>query len=145
MPGESHQPQQLKKKYVENLTVQLKQCDSILKELLTVKLHQGYVEPFLKASGKYRGVLEDPMDLYKVQHRLQTDYYKHPIQFANDIRRIVSETYRYSNPTDPIIAKASDFQHNFELMFARVSYETVDPVWINGKNSFTVLCLLQFT
>lgn len=123
----------------------MKQCDSILKELLTVKLHQSYVEPFLKTSGKYRDVVEDPMDLYKVQHRLQTEYYKHPIQFANDIRRIVSETYRYNNPTDPIFSKASDFQHNFELMFARVSYETVDPVWINGKNSFREMGIFEFT
>ena len=120
LPGENSQPQQLKKKYVENLSEQMKQCDSILKELMTTKRHEGYVNSFLHVNHT-----PDSMDLYKVQQRLQNHTYSHPLQFANDIRRLVSETYRYHQSRDPLVEKASQLQHNFEILFARVDYEPV--------------------
>ncbi len=121
LPGESMQPQQLKKKYVESLDDQMKKCDSILKELLTARLHQAYVEPFLQCS---RG--PDSMDLYKVQQRLQNGYYRHPLQFAGDFRSIITSAYKSaSDPEDPLLRHASNLQHNFELLFAHVEYEPV--------------------
>ncbi len=128
LPGESAQPQQLKKKYVENLDEQMRQCDSILKELLTARLHQAYVEPFLQSPG-------EALDLYKVQQRLQAGYYRHPLQFASDFRGIISRAYRLasSDPKDPILAHASDLQHNFEVLFCRVEYEPVaNPAFYDG-------------
>ena len=136
LPGEhTWQPQQLKKRYVENLSEQLKVCDTILKELLSLKVHRAYVEPFLRVGrGKYpaAGDRGELMDLYKVQQRLQNDCYRHPVQFANDVRRIVTECYRYCQPEDPLVSLASNLQHNFELLFARVVYETVDPRFLSG-------------
>ncbi len=69
LPGETpHQPQQLKKKYVENLSDQLRQCDTILKELLK----QPFVEPFLRVGARYavnhlgKNVPVECLDLYQV-------------------------------------------------------------------------------
>ena len=143
LPGESAQPQQLKKKYVENLSEQMKQCDGILKELITVKAHQRYVEPFLKRNPKNKG--GESMDLYRIQSRLQQGHYSHPLQFANDFRKVVTDTYR--DPTipqeDPVVTKAQELQHNFETRFAKIDFEPVhDPAMLElGEDAAIVLQL----
>ncbi len=125
LPGESVQPQQLKKKYVESLDEQMRQCDSILKELLTARLHQAYVEPFLQSS-RMSEATGQPMDLYRVQQRLQAGYYRHPLQFASDFRSIISRAYRHAaSMDDPVVQHASDLQHNFEILFSKVEFEPV--------------------
>ncbi len=60
---------------------------------------------------------------------MQSGYYRHPLHFAGDIRRIVTETYRYGDPvSDPVqFSAAADLQHNFEVLFSkRVDFDPVE-------------------
>ncbi len=125
LPGESIQPQQLKKKYMASLDNQMLHCDSILKELLTARLHQAYVEPFLQSSQRSEAT-GHPMNLYQVQQRLQAGYYQHPLHFATDFRSIISGAYRHATSAyDPVVQHASNLQHNFEILFSKVEFEPV--------------------
>ena len=65
LPGEHTPPQHLKKKYVENLSGQMKQCDDVLRELMTGQL-KARCEPFLRIPPRSPAVA-DPIDLYKIQ------------------------------------------------------------------------------
>ena len=68
LPGEHTPPQHLKKKYVENLSGQMKQCDDVLRELMTGQL-KARCEPFLRIPHAAYGnpAVADPIDLYKIQ------------------------------------------------------------------------------
>eukprot|EP00095_Tigriopus_kingsejongensis_P002120 maker-scaffold447_size167621-snap-gene-0.50 protein:Tk02120 transcript:maker-scaffold447_size167621-snap-gene-0.50-mRNA-1 annotation:"bromodomain testis-specific protein" len=122
LPGELHQPQQLKKKYAENLSDQMKQCDSILRQLIADRANS---ELFLHIEA-YAGNTRAPIDLYKIQSSLQNHFYQHPLQFANDVRRIITETYRYHPEESLIVAKAGELHHRFEVLFSKVMFEPVD-------------------
>jgi len=41
------------------------------------------------------------------------------MEFADDVRRIITETYRYCAPKDPLIELAGKLQSEFEMMFAK--------------------------
>jgi hypothetical protein len=134
LPGEHSVPQHLKKKYVENLSEQMKQCDDILRELMAQKIPRFICEPFLRVTA-CPGLNADPMDLYKIQSRLQTTYYRHPLHFANDFRRMITETYRFAQ-TDSTVARASELQHMFEYRFSKIEFEPVDdPSIYDSANS----------
>ena len=132
LPGEHTPPQHLKKKYVENLSGQMKQCDDILRELMTSL--KSRCEPFLRIPRAAYGnqTAADPIDLYKIQSKLQAGYYRHPLHFANDFRRMITETYRYN---EPLSERAGDLQHQFELRFSRVDYEPVEDPSIYDDSS----------
>jgi len=132
LPGEHTPPQHLKKKYVENLSGQMKQCDDILRELMTSL--KSRCEPFLRIPRAAYGnqTAADPIDLYKIQSKLQAGYYRHPLHFANDFRRMITETYRYN---ESLSERAGDLQHQFELRFSRVDYEPVEDPSIYDDSS----------
>ena len=79
LPGEHTPPQHLKKKYVENLSGQMKQCDDVLRELMTGQL-KARCEPFLRIPRAAYGnpAVADPIDLYKIQvgHAVVVEKYK---------------------------------------------------------------------
>ena len=133
LPGEHTPPQHLKKKYVESLSGQMKRCDDILRELMKLK---SLCEPFLRIPRAAYGnqPAADPIDLYKIQSKLQAGYYRHPLHFANDFRRMITETYRYS-ATTPMGERAAELQHQFELRFSRIDYEPVDDPSIYDDTS----------
>ena len=68
------------------------------------------------------------------QSRLQASYYRHPLHFANDFRRMITETYRYSLVPE-MSERAADLQHQFELRFARIDYEPVEDPSIYDDSS----------
>ena len=88
LPGESYEPQQLKKKYVENLSGQMRQCDGILRTLMADKQ-----SPFLRVRQNLPGSVRG-MDMFKVLQRLQAGFYTHPLEFASDVRSISTDAYR---------------------------------------------------
>ena len=49
--------------------------------------------------------------------------YSHPMEFADDVRRIVTETYRYCHPDDPLITAAAKLQQEFEMLFAKINFQ----------------------
>merc|ERR550539_247446 len=113
----------------------MKQCDDVLRELMTGQL-KARCEPFLRIPHAAYGnpAVADPIDLYKIQSRLQASYYRHPLHFANDFRRMITETYRYSVAPE-MSERAADLQHQFELRFARIDYEPVEDTSIYDDSS----------
>jgi len=72
IPGEVSTPQHLEQKYVSKLSSSLKACDSILKNLLSLKLHRDYVEPFIHVDRKTESDAYQPMSLSKVRNLIHT-------------------------------------------------------------------------
>ena len=63
------------------------------------------------------------MSLSKIQNRLRTNSYRHPLEFAADMRRIITETYRYTTPKDPLVDLAGKLQSEFEMCFAKIDFQ----------------------
>jgi len=60
---------------------------------------------------------------FQVQQRMRGLHYSHPMEFADDMRRIVTETYRYCHPDDPIVTAAAKLQQEFEMLFAKINFQ----------------------
>ena len=88
---------------------------------------QDYVEPFIDIQRKGDGEIYDPMSLSKIQNRLRTNSYRHPLEFAADMRRIITETYRYTTPKDPLVDLAGKLQSEFEMCFAKIDFQVSLP------------------
>ena len=99
-----------------------------LQENSTILLFfQDYVEPFIDIQRKGDGEIYDPMSLSKIQNRLRTNSYRHPLEFAADMRRIITETYRYTTPKDPLVDLAGKLQSEFEMCFAKIDFQVSLP------------------
>lgn len=116
LPGEYDdlKPQHLEQKYAANLSPPLKACDGILRSLMLSRPHWEFVEPFMKTArpgGMCFGVIQDRMRSY---------HYTLSTEFANDVRRIVTETYRHAvNPEEDFKCKqAGKLLVEFERQFA---------------------------
>lgn len=120
LPGETQLPQHLEQN--RNATGSMRACETLLRNLMTQKIHRDYVEPFIYVDRKGDSELYNPMSLSKVQSRLKSNGYNHPMEFADDVRRIITETYRYCTPQDPLIELAGKLQSEFEMMFAKIDY-----------------------
>ena len=101
---------------------------------------QEYVEPFIYVHRKADSELYNPMSLHKVQARLKANGYNHPMEFADDVRRIITETYRYCAPKDPLIELAGKLQSEFEMMFAKIEFHVSEPLF----SLFFVISFLHF-
>jgi len=116
LPGEYDdlKPQHLEQKYVSNLSAPLKACDGILRSLMLQAQHWDFVEPFMKATRP------GAMSFGVIQERMRSCHYTTSREFANDVRRIITETYRYAeNPEEDFKSqKASKLQREFERQFA---------------------------
>ena len=80
------------------------------------------MEPFIYVHRKADSELYNPMSLSKIQSRLKANGYNHPMEFADDVRRIITETYRYNTPKDPLMMLAGRLQSEFEMMFAKIDF-----------------------
>ncbi|KAK6195468.1 hypothetical protein SNE40_000893 [Patella caerulea] len=107
----------------------LKACNSILKDLLSKK-HQGYAWPFYKpvdAKGlslnDYYEIIKKPMDLGTVKKKMDNREYKSGTEFADDVRLIFTNCYRYNPPNLDIVSMAKRLQDVFELKFAKIPDE----------------------
>ncbi|KAK3705141.1 hypothetical protein RRG08_005530 [Elysia crispata] len=108
---------------------QMRYCSSIVKELMTKK-HQSYAWPFLKpvdaeALGlpDYYDIIKKPMDLGTVKKKMDERQYRSASEFAEDVRQIFQNCYRY-NPQDSDVAKMGrKLQEVFEVKYARMPEE----------------------
>ncbi|ESP00243.1 hypothetical protein LOTGIDRAFT_52465, partial [Lottia gigantea] len=107
----------------------LKYCNSVLKELLSKK-HHAYAWPFYKpvdakalALSDYYEIIKKPMDLGSVKKKMDNREYKSGNEFAEDIRLIFSNCYRYNPPDLDIVAMAKRLQDVFEIKFAKIPEE----------------------
>jgi len=58
------------------------------------------------------------LDLETLERRLKTGHYHQAEQFANDFRRMISETYRNCSESDPLVEQAKELHHKFEYEYA---------------------------
>jgi hypothetical protein len=121
LPGETQLPQHLEQN--RSASGSMRACENLLRNLMTQKMHRDYVEPFIEIQRKTEGEIYDPMSLSKIQNRLRTNSYRHPLEFAADMRRIVTETYRYTTPKDPLVDLAGKLQSEFEMCFAKIDFQ----------------------
>ena len=119
LPGEYDdlKPQHLEQKYASKLSEPLKACDGILRNLMLQSQHKDYVEPFMKPQQS------GAMCFGLIKDRLRSYHYTTSLEFANDMRRIVTETYRAANDpeTDFRSSKARKLQTEFERQYALVN------------------------
>ena len=102
------------------------------------------MEPFIYVDRKADSEVYSPMSLSKIQARLKSNGYNHPMEFADDVRRIITETYRYNDPKDPLVEMAGKLQSEFEMTFAKIDFHVSSQV-IFFHVSFTFLVLLFWT
>ena len=101
------------------------------------------MEPFIEIHRKGDSEIYEPMSLSKIQNRLRSNSYHHPLEFAADMRRIVTETYRYTAPKDPLIELAGKLQSEFEYSFAKIDFQ-VKQIYLFFREITLAIVTLQF-
>ncbi|KAK7072786.1 Bromodomain-containing protein 4, partial [Halocaridina rubra] len=103
-----------------------KNCNEILKELFSKK-HSGYAWPFYKpvdadllGLSDYHEIIKHPMDLGTVKNKMDNREYKNGAEFANDVRTIFTNCYKYNPPDHDVVAMARKLQDVFEMRYAKV-------------------------
>ncbi|MCL4119603.1 UNVERIFIED_CONTAM: hypothetical protein GTU68_063271, partial [Idotea baltica] len=101
-------------------------CKEILKELFSKK-HSGYAWPFYKpvdaellGLSDYHQIIAHPMDLGTVKNKMDNREYKKGSEFANDVRTIFSNCYKYNPADHDVVAMARKLQEVFEVNYAKV-------------------------
>ncbi|XP_006816883.1 bromodomain-containing protein 3-like, partial [Saccoglossus kowalevskii] len=117
----------------EKLSVQLKYCNGIIKELYSKK-HSGYAWPFYKPVDAnllglhdYHDIIKYPMDLGTVKRKLETRDYTNANDIAADVRAIFTNCYKYNPPDHDVVAMARKLQDVFEMKFAKMPDEPTPP------------------
>lgn len=120
-----YQPQH-KSKPKGRLSESLQACNEILEELFGKK-HAGYAWPFYKPVDTtllelhdYRKVVKTPMDLGTIKQKMENRQYNNSIEFANDMRLICTNCYKYNPPDHDVVAMARKLQDVFEMRFAKI-------------------------
>merc|ERR1712179_185454 len=101
-------------------------CNEVLKELFSKK-HSGYAWPFYKpvdadllGLSDYHEIIKNPMDLGTVKNKMDNREYKNGAEFANDVRTIFTNCYKYNPPDHDFVAMARKLQDVFEMRYAKV-------------------------
>ncbi|CAN0247416.1 unnamed protein product [Lampetra planeri] len=116
---------------VRQMSEQLKHCSSIVKEMLAKK-HAAYAWPFYKPVDAeslglhdYHDIIKHPMDLSTVKVKLDNREYAAAHEFADDMRLMFSNCYKYNPPDHEVVAMARKLQDVFEMRFAKMPDEPV--------------------
>ncbi|XP_022084196.1 bromodomain-containing protein 4-like [Acanthaster planci] len=128
LPDEEAQHQKGKK---SKLSVQLRHCYGILKEMLSKK-HAMYAWPFFKPVDAdvlglhdYHDIIKHPMDLGTIKEKLENRVYKNANEFAADMRMMFTNCYKYNPPDHDVVNMARKLQDVFEVRFAKMPDEPV--------------------
>ncbi|KAL4219682.1 Bromodomain-containing protein 4 [Mactra antiquata] len=111
------------------LSEQLKFCHNLIKEFFTKK-HRTYAWPFYKPVDApllglhdYHDIIKKPMDLGTIKTKLENRQYTSAQDFAEDVRLIFTNCYRYNPPDSDVVMMAKQLQDVFEIRFARMPDE----------------------
>lgn len=111
------------------LSEALKACNEILKELFSKK-HSGYAWPFYKPVDAellglhdYHDIIKKPMDLGTVKKKMDDRDYKSASEFAEDVRLIFTNCYKYNPPDHDVVAMGRKLQEVFEMRLANIPDE----------------------
>jgi len=133
-----YQPQH-KSKPKGRLSESLQASNEILKELFGKK-HAGYAWPFYKPVDTtllelhdYRKVVKTPMDLGTIKQKMENRQYNNSLEFANDMRLICTNCYKYNPPDHDVVAMARKLQDVFEMRFAKIPDDS--PIMGGGGDS----------
>ena len=98
-----------------------------MRNLMLQSQHWDYVEPFMKPINNSKGK-PTKMSLALINDRLRNYHYTNALEFASDMRRIVTETYRAASEPieEDFKAQKADFKEiklvrNMKRLF---SYQT---------------------
>lgn len=113
------------------LSEALKACNEILKELFSKK-HSGYAWPFYKPVDAellglhdYHDIIKTPMDLGTVKKKMDDRQYKSSLEFAEDVRLIFKNCYKYNPPDHDVVMMGQKLQEVFESRFANIPDDAV--------------------
>ncbi|ELT92995.1 hypothetical protein CAPTEDRAFT_169335 [Capitella teleta] len=122
-------PQHSTKSKKMPLSEQMKYCSGVIKELFAKK-HAGYAWPFYKPVDAdllglhdYHEMIKRPMDLGSIRQKLETREYESPAEFAEEVRLIFTNCYRYNPPESDVVMMAKKLQDVFEMRYARMPDE----------------------
>ena len=110
-----------------------------MRNLMLLSQHWDYVEPFMKPVNTGKG-RPTKMSLALINDRLRNYHYSNALQFATDVRRIITEAYRAA--VEPVeedfrLQKARLLQREFEMQFARVREEEESET--GGMNKASIM------
>jgi hypothetical protein len=104
------------------------------------KKHAGYAWPFYKPVDTtllelhdYRKVVKSPMDLGTIKQKMENRQYNNSLEFANDMRLICTNCYKYNPPDHDVVAMARKLQDVFEMRFAKIPDDS--PILGGGGDS----------
>lgn len=94
----------------------LRSCQKIIKELFDKK-HADYAWPFYQPVDveglkldDYFDIVEHPMDLGTIKKKVDTGQYDSIDSFADDVRLVFSNCYKYNPPTMEVVTMAQKLQ-----------------------------------
>uniref|UniRef100_A0A8D8LRN1 Bromodomain-containing protein 2 n=2 Tax=Cacopsylla melanoneura TaxID=428564 RepID=A0A8D8LRN1_9HEMI len=107
------------------LSESLKYCNEILKELFSKK-HSSYAWPFYKpvdaawlGLNDYHEIIKKPMDLGTVKSKMDAREYRSSKEFADDVRLIFTNCYKYNPPDHDVVSMAKRLQDVFEMRISK--------------------------
>ncbi|XP_048775675.1 bromodomain-containing protein 2-like [Ostrea edulis] len=132
------------------MSEQLKYCKNLINELFSKK-HQTYAWPFYKPVDAdvlglhdYHDIIKRPMDMGTIKRKMENHEYETFMAFAEDMRLIFKNCYRYYPADSDMVAMAHKLQDVFEVKFAFMPEEKctcncmmVDN-WFQGVESDSV-------
>merc|ERR1719495_1112987 len=72
------------------------------------------------------------MDLGTIRDKMERRQYNNSLEFANDMRLICTNCYKYNPPDHDVVAMARKLQDVFEMRYAKVPEE--DPFEIHNAS-----------
>lgn len=108
------------------MTERMKYCQTILKELFHKKNQEVayffYYPVDAEALGlkDYHDIIKQPMDLSTIKKRMDNREYRKPDQFANDVRLMLLNSFRYNPPDHDVNKAGRKLQEIFEQRYARL-------------------------
>lgn len=141
-------------KRVRQISDQLRHCQTILKEIFTKK-HAAYAWPFYKAVDAfalglhdYHDIIKIPMDLTTIKEKLERREYTNLHEFADDMRLMFSNCYKYNPPDHEVVAMARKLQVKMVTSIVEVLsivIESTLPSPLTRTFPFlNVTCILSF-
>lgn len=122
-PASSVVPARVKK---GRMTERMKYCQTILKELWHKKHYEVayyfYYPVDAEALGlkDYHDVIKQPMDMSTIKKKMENREYRRPDQFANDVRLMLHNSFRYNPPEHDVNKAGRKLQEIFEQKYARL-------------------------
>ncbi|XP_055330086.1 bromodomain-containing protein 2-like [Paramacrobiotus metropolitanus] len=123
-----------KPRFSRCLPQSLRQCRSVLREMKSLRcVHLSY--PFLRPVDEvadnapdYYRVIEQPMCLDEIEHKLNTRQYRNAREFAMDVRLMFNNCYLYNGHQSEMGLCAKKLQEIFETKFEQISQDEPDYV-----------------